>query len=108
MRCGIVGATVTADEARALAHQAATNALAAVADAAGGIDRVTRCLRMTVYIATTADFTEHSAVADGASAALRAQLEERGEIARTAVGVRSLPSQAPVEVDLVAAVRTSP
>ena len=30
-----------------------------------------QCLRMTVYIACAANFVEHSAVADGASAKLR-------------------------------------
>jgi enamine deaminase RidA (YjgF/YER057c/UK114 family) len=43
-------------------------------------------------------------VADGASAVLRERLGERGAVARSAVGVRTLPSGAPVEVELVAAV----
>lgn len=102
---GIVGADVSAEQARVLAGRAAANALAAVADAAGGIDNVVRCLQMTVYIAATAGFTEHSAIADGASAVLRTQLQEHGEVARSAIGVSTLPSGAPVEVTLTAAVR---
>lgn len=101
---GVVGADLTAAQARAAARLAAENALAAVAHAAGGLDRVGRCLKLTVYIACAAGFGEHSAVADGASQALADWLGDRGAAARAAIGVASLPSGAPVEVELVAAV----
>ncbi|WP_346534309.1 RidA family protein [Micromonospora sp. DPT] len=101
---GLVGADLTVAEARAAAGLAAGNAVAAVAEAVGGLDRVRRCLRMTVYVACRPDFTQHSAVADGASEVLRDWLGERGAVARSAVGVASLPSGAPVEVELTVAV----
>lgn len=100
---GIVGATVTEDQARVAAGLAAANALAAAASAAGGLDRLGACLKLTVYIACTAGFTEHSAVADGASEALLRLCGDAAAAARTAIGVASLPSGAPVEVELVAA-----
>ncbi len=102
---GLVGVDLSLDDARAAAGIAAANALAAVADAAGGLHRIERCLRMTVYIACAPGFTEHSAVADGASLALDARLAERGTVVRSAIGVASLPSGAPVEVELTAAIR---
>lgn len=101
---GVIGAEVISEQARVLAAQAARNAFAAIAAAVGGADGVVRCLRMTVYLATTAGFTGHSAVADGASEALRELLGERGSVARSAIGVVCLPSGAPVEVELTAAV----
>jgi enamine deaminase RidA (YjgF/YER057c/UK114 family) len=101
---GVVGADLTVDEARVAAGVAARNAIAAVADCVGGLDRVQRCLRMTVYVACHPDFAQHSAVADGASETLRDWLGERGAVARSAVGVASLPSGAPVEVELTLAV----
>lgn len=100
---GIVGADLTVGQARSAAGLAATNALSAVASAAGGLDRLCRCLKLTVYIACTAAFTEHSAVADGASEALSEFLGDRAAAVRTAIGVASLPSGAPVEVELLAA-----
>lgn len=100
---GCVGRDVDARTARRAAALAASNALLAVAEAAGGLDRIARCLRMTVYLCCSGDFTGHSAVADGASETLRAWLGERGSVARTAVGVAALPSGAPVEVDLTVA-----
>ncbi|AKS35706.1 RidA family protein [Mycolicibacterium goodii] len=101
---GVVGDTVSAQQAHGAAGVAARNALAAarsvLPDGAAGL----RCLRMTVYIAGTASFHDLSAVADGASAALRAELGEAGVPVRAAIGVQALPSGAPVEVDLIAAV----
>lgn len=101
---GLAGADLTVAEARAAAGLAAGNAVAAVAAAVGGLDRVRRCLRMTVYVACRPDFTQHSAVADGASEMLRDWLGDRGAVTRSAVGVASLPSGAPVEVELTVAV----
>jgi enamine deaminase RidA (YjgF/YER057c/UK114 family) len=103
IRTGRVGAEIGLDEARELAGHAAANALAAIATAAGGPDRVARCLRLTVYVAAAPGFTEHSRVADGASDLLWDRLGERGSVARSAVGVAGLPSGAPVEVELTAA-----
>lgn len=100
---GRVGAEVALEQARDLAGHAAANALSAVAAAAGGLDRIARCLRLTVYVAAAPGFTAHSQVADGASALLRERLGARGAAARSAVGVAGLPSGAPVEVELTAA-----
>lgn len=102
---GLVGQDLDVPTARAAAGIAARNALAAVAWAAGGLDRVERCLRMSVFVACADGFTELSAVADGATAAIAEHLGHRRLPARTAIGVRALPSGAPVEVELTAAVR---
>ena len=102
---GTVGADLSLDEAATAAGLAAGNALSAVAAAAGGLDRVHRCLRMTVYVACSDDFRALSAVADGASAVLARHVGTAGLPARSAVGVRRLPDGAPVEVELTAAVR---
>ena len=106
---GLVGADVDVPTATEAAGLAATNALVAVAEAAGGLDRIERCVRMTVYIACAEGFTALSAVADGASAVLAERLGPRlGTAAspvRAAVGVRALPGGAPVEVELTAAVK---
>lgn len=105
---GTVGDDLSIAEATSAARLAAANALAAVAQAAGGLGRIVRCLRLTVYIASAPGFTAHSAVADGASAALADLLGDRGAAARTAIGVASLPSGAPVEVELTAAISPQP
>jgi enamine deaminase RidA (YjgF/YER057c/UK114 family) len=101
---GVVGRDLDVAAARAAAGLAAGNALTAVAEAVGDLAAVVRCLKMTVFVAAVDDFTEHSAVADGASEVLRERLGDRGAVARSAIGVATLPSGAPVEVDLVVAV----
>ena len=101
---GVVGRDLDVDAARAAAGLAAGNALTAVVEAVGEAG-IVRCLKLTVFIAAVDGFTAHSAVADGASAVLRERLGERGAVARSAIGVANLPSGAPVEVELVAAVR---
>lgn len=104
---GTVGADIPAQQAAELAGLAAANALAAIAAAVGGVHNIVRCLRLTVYIATAAGFTAHTAVADGASKALHDRLGERGTAARSAVGVAGLPGGSPIEVELTAAVRAA-
>ena len=64
-------------------------------------ETITRVLSMTVYIATGPGFTAHSRMADFASAVLRDEFGERGHCARTAIGVASLPGDAPVEIQLI-------
>ena len=100
---GVVGRNLDLAAAREAAGLAAGNAVTALVEAVG-LAGIVRTLSMTVYVVAVDGFTEHSAVADGASAVLRERLGERGTVARTAVGVKSLPSGAPVEVALVAAV----
>jgi enamine deaminase RidA (YjgF/YER057c/UK114 family) len=102
---GVVGSTVGMEDARAAAGLAAENALAAVESALPAGAAGVRCLRMTVYIACAPEFQSLSAVADGASAAIAAAVGREGLPARSAIGVQSLPSGAPIEVELIAAVR---
>lgn len=101
---GRVGEAVDLAEARRGAAIAASNALSAVVDVVGGLDRITSLARMTVYVHAASGFTQHTAVADAATDALLAHLGERGRCARSAVGVASLPGDAPVEIELTAVI----
>ena len=98
---------VDADAAQGFARLAALNALAAIAEQAGGIDNVVRVVKVVVFVASAPDFTGQPAVANGAS-------ELFGEIfggvghARSAVGVTVLPLDSPVEVEIVAHVGGGP
>lgn len=100
---GVVGDTMSVADARGAAGHAARNALAAVLSVAPERAEL-RCLKMTVFIACTPGFTQLSAIADGASAVLSAELGSGGLPARSAIGVACLPSGAPVEVELTVAV----
>lgn len=102
---GVIGDTVSVDSARSAAALAASNALKVLLNAVGGEQGVRQCLRLVVYLVCAEGFTQHAMVADAATAALAAELGERGVPARSAVGVASLPGGSPVEVELTAAVR---
>jgi len=80
------------------------NVLAAAAAVAGGLDRITAVLRVGVFVASADGFDEQHLVADGASQLFTAVLGEGAVHARAAVGVSSLPRNAPVEVEAMLAV----
>ena len=105
---GKVGAEVSVDDAVECARIAALNALAAVVDLTGDLDVITRIVKATVYVASAPDFTEQSLVANGASLLLGEIFGDAGKHARSAVGVAALPINAPVEVELVVGVGSTP
>ncbi len=102
---GKVGAQVSAAQAAALARTAALNALAAVAPAAGGLSAVTQVVKLTGYVASDPGFTGQPQVVNGASELLLEVFGEAGRHARSAVGTAVLPFDAPVEIELIVAVR---
>jgi enamine deaminase RidA (YjgF/YER057c/UK114 family) len=104
---GQVGADLTVEAAREAAAIAVGNALSAALAALAKGQRLERVLRLTVYVNAVRGFTEHTAVADGASARLRELLGDRGAAARSAVGVASLPGDACVELELTGAYLTA-
>lgn len=105
---GLVGSEVSIEEAAACARTAALNAVAAAADAAGGVDAVGRVVKVVVFVASAPGFTAQAQVANGASDLLAEIFGPAGRHARSAVGVAALPLRAPVEVELVAEIRAVP
>jgi len=99
---GLLGRDVSVDEGRAGAERAALQALSALRAALGSFDRLLGILQVTVYVASTPDFTEHPQVANGASELLVNVLGETGRHARAAIGMASLPLGGSVEVVVTA------
>jgi enamine deaminase RidA (YjgF/YER057c/UK114 family) len=98
---GKVGSTVSADAAHGYARTAVLNALAAIETTIGTVDRVTRVVKLVVFVASEPDFTGQPGVANGASDVLVEIFGDAGRHARSAVGVAVLPLDAPVELELV-------
>jgi enamine deaminase RidA (YjgF/YER057c/UK114 family) len=92
---------VDVETARKCAEQSGLNALAAVKSVIGDLDRITKIVKVTGYIACQPDFTNHSAVMNGASELFGAIFGDLGKHSRTSVGMASLPLGAPVEIELV-------
>jgi len=98
---GKVGAEVSAEDAAGYAALCLLNALAAVQSVIGSLDRVTRIVKMTGFVASAPEFTGQPTVLNGASELLGQIFGEIGQHARSAVGVAVLPLDAPVEVELL-------
>lgn len=101
MRAGKVGGEVSPEMAAACAQQAGLNALAAIKAVVGSLDEIKRIVKVTVFVASTPDFTGQPQVANGVSLMLGEVFGDAGRHVRSAVGVPVLPLDAPVEVELV-------
>ena len=102
---GKVGAEVTAEDAAGMARTCALNAIAAAAEAAGGLDRIRRIVKVVGFVASAPGFGGQPQVINGASGLLIEVFGEDGKHARSAIGVAELPLNVPVEVELIAEVR---
>ena len=92
------------DDYREAVIQAASNALTAARNTLREGERIAQILSLTVYLNATPDYTTHAKIGDLVSEYLYEQLGEAGIGARAAIGLATLPGNAPVEVQLVAAV----
>ncbi len=88
-------------EAKEMAKLCALNALAAIKDAIGNLDKITRIVKVVVFVASDPAFSSQPIVANGASEFLFEVFGDAGKHARSAVGVATLPLDAPVEVELI-------
>jgi enamine deaminase RidA (YjgF/YER057c/UK114 family) len=99
---GRLGAEFTADEGAEAARVCALAILAQVKEALGGdLDRVSRVVKLTGFVASTPDFTGQPAVVNGASDLFAEVFGDAGQHARAAVGMASLPAGVAVEVEAI-------
>ena len=97
---GRLGESLSDDEGTRAAELAALGLLGQLSHALGDdLSRLVRTVRLGVFIASSGEFTNQSAVANGASNLLVNALGDKGRHVRTAVGVASLPAGVAVEVD---------
>lgn len=99
LAAGRVGDAVDLAIAQDCARQCAINVLAQVRAAGYELEAVRRVVKLGIFVASTADFTEQHLVANGASDLLGEVFGDAGRHARAAVGVAVLPLNSPVEVD---------
>jgi len=99
---GKVGAEIAMEDGKAAARLCAVNVIAQLKAACGGdLDRVTRCVKVGVFVNAVADYTQHPEVANGASDLFMAVFGDAGKHARAAVGAGSLPRGVACEVEAV-------
>jgi enamine deaminase RidA (YjgF/YER057c/UK114 family) len=98
---GVVGKDIVGESGREAARIAALNALGLIRKELGSLDRVSKVVRLGVYVAATQEFTEHPKVADGASELFRDVFGEGKVSSRMVIGVASLPLGSPVELEVI-------
>lgn len=99
---GLVGDQVSVEVAQECGRQCAINLLTAAKAEFGTLNGIKQVVRIAVYVASSDGFTDQHLVAHGASQLfLEVFGPDSGSHARTAIGVKSLPLDSPVEVDAI-------
>jgi enamine deaminase RidA (YjgF/YER057c/UK114 family) len=98
---GRLGQELDAEAGRDAAYTAALSALAAARKHLGSLDRVTRVVRLGVFMATSGDFFDQPMVADAASGLFRDVFGFEKTSVRLVIGVASLPFGMPIELDVI-------
>ena len=96
---GRLGSEYNLEEGREAARLATLNVLSIVRNHLRSLDRVTRVVKLTVYMVTEIDFLALPRVADASSELLRDVFGEDKLPVRMVLGVASLPLGVPVIVE---------
>jgi enamine deaminase RidA (YjgF/YER057c/UK114 family) len=98
---GRLGREYNVEQGHEAARLATLNVLSAARNHLGSLDKVTRVVKLTVYLATEEGFFANPKVADAASELLRDIFGEDKLPVRMVLGVASLPLGVPVVVEVV-------
>jgi enamine deaminase RidA (YjgF/YER057c/UK114 family) len=101
---GRLGNELDVEAGKNAARLAALSAVAAIKAHLGSLDKVTKIVRLGVFMATHGDFFDQPKVADGASDLFASIFGTSRISARLVIGVASLPLGMPIELEVIAAV----
>jgi enamine deaminase RidA (YjgF/YER057c/UK114 family) len=102
---GRLGKELDVNAGRQAVRIAALNVLAAARQELRSLDKVSRVVRLSVYLATAGDFFDQPKVADAASELFRDVFGEDKMSVRMVLGVASLPLGMPVAVEVILEVK---
>ena len=100
-KTGRVGESVILEEACEAAKIATINGLSVLKSATGSLSKVTRCVKISGFVASAQDFTDQPKVINCASDFIFEIFGDQGRHSRIAVGVNVLPMNAPVEIAFI-------
>ncbi len=98
---GKLGKDLSIEEGYEAAKIAIINCLAILKGHLGSLDRIKKVVKLLSFVACTPEFDKQPKVTDGASDLLVAILGERGKHARASIGTNVLPSNRPVEIEMI-------
>ncbi len=100
---GQLGKNMTTEEGKAAARSVAIDLMGTL-EAAVGLGKVKRIVKLMSLVNSTGDYTEQHLVTNGASELFGEIFGDAGKHARSAFGVAQVPMGACVEIDLIAEV----
>jgi enamine deaminase RidA (YjgF/YER057c/UK114 family) len=99
---GQLGKNISTEEGAQAARGVAIAMIGTLQQACGGdLTRVKRIVKLTSLVNSTADYTDHHLVTNGASELLGEVFGDAGKHARAAFGVAQIPLGACVEIEMV-------
>ena len=101
LHVGKLGADLTIEQGYDCSRQVMLNLLTSLKGEIGDLDKVTRVVKLLCMVNAAPDFGDTPKVANGASDLLVSLYGEAGRHARSAVGMATLPSGMPVEIEMV-------
>ena len=99
---GKVSKDLSVEDAQKAARLCVINALAQLKAELGSLDRISKIVKVSGFVNSPPEFTDQPKVINGASDLLFEIFGQKGQHARIAVGVSSLPLNSAVEIDLIA------
>lgn len=100
---GIVGREVSLEQAQKAAEICTLNCLSGLRYTLGGnLEKIKKIIKINGFVACTPEFRQQADVVNAASYMILEAFGKRGEHARCALGVASLPGGSPVEVEIIA------
>lgn len=101
LKPGKVGVDLSVEEGSEMARAAILNSLSMLHENLGDLNRIVQVVKMLGFVSSGPNFNNQAAVMNGASQLLIDVFGERGEHARSAIGVNELPRNFPVEIELI-------
>lgn len=101
---GIVGETISEEDAFKAAELCALNGIAALKAELGDLSKVKRIVKLLGFVASGPNFERQPFVMNGASNLFVTAFGPAGKHARSAIGTNKLPRNIAVEVELIAEV----
>ena len=98
---GKLGQNLSVEQGYQVAREVGMNILATVRAELGSLDRVKRVVKVLGMVNSTTDFEDHPFVINGCSDLFIEVFGDNGRHARSAVGMGSLPSGIPVEIEAI-------
>ena len=98
---GRIGKELDEESGRDALRTASLGALAAARAHLGTLDKITRVVRLGIYMVTSGDSVDQPRVADAASELFESIFGKEKASARLVIGVASLPLNVPVELEVI-------